>query len=176
MLCCNSPQFSPITLRQSYILGSAFETWFNISQRQNFLLFQKVNFFCIFLCGLLMTFILCHWCWNSVADPDQYYPYVFGPHGSGSFYHQAKNSKKNIDSYCFVTSLWLLMFEKWCKYIFKKYRNQQLIFLMSLRSLPKIARSASGSICQTYISVDPDPHQNFMDPQHWLKLCCAYYE
>jgi hypothetical protein len=52
-----------------------------------------------------------------VADPD---PYVFGPPGSGSnsqrygsgsgvgsgsFYRQAKNGKKNLDFYCFVTSL-----------------------------------------------------------------------
>jgi hypothetical protein len=49
---------------------------------------------------------------TSVADPD---PYVLGPPGSGSvskrygfgsFYHQAKiASKKNLDSYCFLTSL-----------------------------------------------------------------------
>ncbi len=46
----------------------------------------------------------------SVVDPD---PYVFGPPGSGSvsqrygfgsFYH-LENSKKNLDSKCFVTSL-----------------------------------------------------------------------
>jgi len=28
-------------------------------------------------------------------------------YGSGSFYHQAKIVRKNLDSYCFVTSLWL---------------------------------------------------------------------
>jgi hypothetical protein len=59
---------------------------------------------------------------NSVPDPD---PHVFGPpgsgsisqrygsgsgNGSGSFFHQAKKSKKNLDSYCFVTSFGL--FEK----------------------------------------------------------------
>jgi hypothetical protein len=35
----------------------------------------------------------------------------------------------------------------------------------------KIAGSGSGSgsvsICQRYGSQDPDPYQNFMDPQHW---------
>jgi hypothetical protein len=32
-------------------------------------------------------------------------PCVFGPHGSGSFRHPSKNSKKNLDLYCFLTSL-----------------------------------------------------------------------
>jgi hypothetical protein len=45
---------------------------------------------------------------STVVDPD-----VFGPpgsgnfsqrFGSGSFYHLSKNEKKNLDSYCFVTS------------------------------------------------------------------------
>ncbi len=60
-------------------------------------------------------------------NPDPPDPHVFGPpgsgstsqrygsgtgSGSGSFYHQAKNSKKNLDSYCFVTSFGLFMFEK----------------------------------------------------------------
>ncbi len=48
--------------------------------------------------------------YNNVAAPD---PYVFGPtgfgsinqrYGSGSFSSSSKNSKKNLDSYCFVTS------------------------------------------------------------------------
>jgi hypothetical protein len=60
---------------------------------------------------------------SSVADPDD--PHVFGPpgfgsgsissqrYGSGSFYHQAKIVRKiGIDSYCFVTSLCLFIFEK----------------------------------------------------------------
>ncbi len=53
-------------------------------------------------------------------DPDQSEPYVFGPPGSGDgilksgvwirlriqiliFLSSSKNSKKNLDSYCFVT-------------------------------------------------------------------------
>ncbi len=35
------------------------------------------------------------------------------------FISSSKNSKKNIDSYCFVTSAWLFIFEKLC--ILKKY-------------------------------------------------------
>jgi hypothetical protein len=55
----------------------------------------------------------------SVADPD---PYVFGPPGSGSKSTilapdpdpsiVKQNSKENLKSYCFVTSLRLLIFEK----------------------------------------------------------------
>jgi hypothetical protein len=48
------------------------------------------------------------------SDPDPPDPHVFGPpgsgstsqrygSGSGSFYHHAKNSKENLDSYYFVT-------------------------------------------------------------------------
>jgi hypothetical protein len=39
---------------------------------------------------------------------------------------------------------------------------------MSLRSLTKIAGAVSGSISHWYGSADPDPHQKFRDPQHWL--------
>ncbi len=39
----------------------------------------------------------------------------FGPPGSGSFCHKAKIVLKNLDSYCFVTSLWLFILEKLCK-------------------------------------------------------------
>ncbi len=43
---------------------------------------------------------------SSVPDP-----HVFGP--PGSFFHQAeKNSKINLDSYCFVTFFGLFIFEK----------------------------------------------------------------
>jgi hypothetical protein len=29
--------------------------------------------------------------------------------------------------------------------------------------------AGSGPICQKYGSADPDPYQNFIDPQHWLR-------
>ncbi len=32
----------------------------------------------------------------------------------------SKNSTKNLDFYCIVTSFWLFIFEKWCKCTFKK--------------------------------------------------------
>jgi hypothetical protein len=65
--------------------------------------------------------------WSSVADPDPNPdpsdPYVFEPprsgsgsisqrYGSGSGYRSpSKKSKKNLDSYCLVTSFWLFIFE-----------------------------------------------------------------
>jgi hypothetical protein len=35
------------------------------------------------------------------------------------------------------------------------------------------SESESRSISQKYGSADPDPSQNFMDPQHWLLLIYA---
>jgi hypothetical protein len=63
---------------------------------------------------------------TSVPDSDPPDPHVFGPpgsgstsqsYGSGSFYLQAKI---NFDSYCFVTSFRLFIFEKLCRCTFKK--------------------------------------------------------
>ncbi len=66
----------------------------------------------------------------SVADtePVPQDLYLFGPpgsksgsnstrYGSGSrsFYNQAKLVRKTLHSFCFVTSFWLFIFEKWCK-------------------------------------------------------------
>jgi hypothetical protein len=34
--------------------------------------------------------------------------------------------------------------------------------------MTKISGSGSGSISQRHGSADPDPHQNAMDPQHWI--------
>jgi hypothetical protein len=54
----------------------------------------------------------------AVADRDD--PFVSGPpgsgspisqrYGSGSFYHQAQKYQENLESYCFVTSLRLIIF------------------------------------------------------------------
>ncbi len=91
---------------------------------------------------------------SSVADPnpdppDPPNPHVLAPpgsgsisqrygSGSGSFYYQAKVIRKNLDSYCFLTSFWLFI------------------------------SAGSESISQRHGSTDPDPdpHQNVMDPQH----------
>ncbi len=56
----------------------------------------------------------------SVPDPPDLH--VFGPPGSGSFYHHSssKNRKKILDSYCFATSFGLFIIEKWCKSTLKK--------------------------------------------------------
>ncbi len=46
------------------------------------------------------------------VDPD--------PDHSISLLSSSKNSKKNLDTSCFVTSLGLIIFENWCKCAFKK--------------------------------------------------------
>jgi hypothetical protein len=117
-------------------------------------------------------------------SPEQH---VFGPpgsgsgsisqrYGSGSFY-QSKNSKKNLDFYCFVTSFWLLSLENDVDVLSKsntRYTEKlfyKLVFsLASWGSMMKIAESGyeSGSISQRHGFADPDPHQNDMDPQHWM--------
>ncbi len=93
----------------------------------------------------------------------------------------SKNNKKNLDFYCFVTSFWLFIFEKWCKCVpssksnMKKNCSQKISFLLaSWKSMMKIAGStlAPGSISQMHgsedLDPDPDPPQNVMDPQHWF--------
>ncbi len=46
--------------------------------------------------------------------------YLYGS-GSGRILSSTnKKIKKNLDFYCFVTSLWLFIFEEWCKCIFKQ--------------------------------------------------------
>ncbi len=72
-----------------------------------------------------------------------------------------------------MTSFELFIFEKWCKCTFKKVIliSRKTFFLISFllaswRSMTKIA--GSGSISQRRGSADPDPHQNAMDPEHWL--------
>jgi hypothetical protein len=50
------------------------------------------------------------------------------------------------------------------KVISKKLREKNNFFVDVLKVTDEIARS--GSISQRYGSADPDPYQNFMDPQH----------
>jgi hypothetical protein len=80
----------------------------------------------------------------------------------------SKNSKKNIDSNCFVTFYDFLSLKNDVN-VHAKSDNQKNCFLLtSCRTLTKIAGSgfASGSFSQRYGSTDPDPYQNCMDPQH----------
>jgi hypothetical protein len=78
--------------------------------------------------------------------------------------------------------LWLFIFEKlnemkkWKIYlqkvISKKTEKKNNFSLMSWRSLRKTAEY--GSISQRYRSADPDPYQNFMNPQHCSE--CSIYK
>ncbi len=54
-----------------------------------------------------------------------------------------KNSKKNLDSYCFVTSLWLFIFKQWCKCTVPSKSNNKKTW-MSWISLTKIAVFIAG--------------------------------
>ncbi len=84
---------------------------------------------------------------------------------------QCKNSKKNLDSYYFVTLFDFLSLKIYVNVASKsnkqkKYWNKNCFLLASLRSMTKIA--GSESISQRHGSADPDPPQIVMDPQH----CC----
>ncbi len=72
-------------------------------------------------------------------------------HGSGSLY-QAKIA--NLDSwYCFVISLWLFIFEKWCNFTFKKKNKQKnlgkkyfFVGVLKVNEENSRIRSPSGSL------------------------------
>ncbi len=118
------------------------------------------------------------WIWIDVSVPT-----VSGSgsisHRSGSFHHYAKIVRKTL----IPTVLWLLYEFLTLKNdvtVPSKRNKQKKIFfknflLTSSRSLTKIAgsTSTSGSISQRYGSAneDPDPFQNFMDPQTGQKHC-----
>jgi hypothetical protein len=73
----------------------------------------------------------------------------------------SKNNKKNTD----FTVLWLLY--DFCLKNVEKQNNFLLPFSRS--GSGSASGSEAGSICQRYGSADPDPYQNFIDPQHWRK-------
>ncbi len=80
---------------------------------------------------------------------------------SGSFYHQ-----ENLDSWCFVTSLWL--------FIFEKNVNVAKSNKPSWRSLAKIGSGAGSVVTQRNGSADPDPYHNVTDPQRWFETDDTY--
>ena len=86
--------------------------------------------------------------------------------------------KKVLDSYYFVTFFDFLSLENYVNVPSnsnkqKKYLNKNCFLIASLRSMTKKAGSGSGSICQRHGSLDPDPLQNVMDPEHWLQFYFA---
>ncbi len=124
---------------------------------------------------------------NSVTDPDP------DPRINQSevwiriLLSPSKKSKKNLDSYCFVTSFWLFILENDVRVPSRsnKQKNffKKLVFCCHLgRSMTKIAGSGSASwsesgwIGRRYGSADPDPDppQNVMDPQHCLKFIVSF--
>ncbi len=70
-----------------------------------------------------------------------------------------------------MTSLWLFIFEKWCKNVpclQKVISRKKSFLLVSWRLMTKIA--GSGSISQSHRSEDPDPYTNVTDSQHSLEV------
>ena len=89
--------------------------------------------------------------------------------GSGKFRILLSSSKKNLDSYCFLTFYEFISLKNDVNIALKSYK--QRTFKTKKRSLTKIARSGSGSVSQRYGFANPDPYQNVTDPQHWILLC-----
>ncbi len=85
-----------------------------------------------------------------LLDPD---PLVIGTDPDPSDHLSlSKNRKKNVDFYCFATSLWPFIFEKWCKCNFRKWsaknlEDKKLFFSWHLEGLWRKKQ-------------DPDPYQN----------------
>ncbi len=108
---------------------------------------------------------------GSVADPDPLLQGMDPGIWLRILLSSRKNSKINLDSYCFVTSLWLFSLENNVNVPSKSNKQKKLykkisFLLASWRSMTKIA--GSGSISQSHGSADPDPdpYQNVMDPEH----------
>ncbi len=57
-----------------------------------------------------------------------------------------KNSRKNLDSYCFVTSLWLFILEKWCKCSLKSSRQKKVFCLKVWKSRTNPDKLVRGTV------------------------------
>jgi hypothetical protein len=92
--------------------------------------------------------------------------------GSGFFLSSSKNSNKNLDSYCFVTSLRLFIFEKLCKCTLVGNKQKKNNFLLtSWRSLTKIAGSGSNRLR------DMDPRIQIRTKISWIRnTACNYFQ
>ncbi len=84
----------------------------------------------------------------------------------------SNKNKKNIDTYCFVTSFWLFIFEKWCKCTLKKRSEKKIFKLVFCWHLEGQWRKWQ----------DPDPLVRGMDPRlrihnkmSWIRNTAAIY-
>ncbi len=97
---------------------------------------------CVQCCGSGSVGSVCFWAsWIRIRIHYQ-------KHRSRSFYHLDHHCKKNLDTYCFVTSLDLLIFEKLCKCTSKSNKQKNLARI-------------------------PGSTPNVMDPQHCLCSTCV---
>ncbi len=80
----------------------------------------------------------------------------------------SKNSKKNLEFYCFLTCQWLLIFEEYLKCTSVPNPHSDLYVFGP-------PGSASESVSRRYESEDPaDPYQNVTDPQHCYRYFLQY--
>jgi hypothetical protein len=111
-----------------------------------------------------------------LPDPDLD-PLVRGMDQDTSLIKQ--NSKKNLDSYCFVISFGFVISENDVNVPSKSNKQKTYIkkffFFVDLLEVNDENRgsgsapgygSAPGFICQRHGSANPDPHQNVMDPEY----------
>ncbi len=101
-------------------------------------------------------------CFWGLLDPD---PLVRDTDPAAALSIIKQNSKKNLDSYCFVTSFTFFLEND---VIRNKNLNKTSFLLASGRSRSKIA--GSGSVGQRHGSADQDPYQNVADPQHCFEI------
>ncbi len=113
------------------------------------------------------------------------------------FLLSSKNSKKNHDSYCFVTSFWLFLFEKWCictsKSNKQKIQNKNNFFSWRLeghwrklqdpdplargtdprnRIRTKMSRIRNASFCGILTNLIPDLRPEWLIFCPWLLIPC----
>ncbi len=116
----------------------------------------------------------------SVVDPDpDKYQYVFGTPGSRSVITGIctdpdpsiikQKYKTTLDFYCFITSSWLFIFVKNCKYTFKsnEQKARKKIFFVGILNVTdeKCRIRVHNSVVRIRGFV-PVPEPNVMDPQH----------
>jgi hypothetical protein len=83
-------------------------------------------------------------------------------------YPDSKNSKENLDFYCFVTFLDLLSLKNDVNVPSKSYKQKNLFIFIFFVGVLKV-NDENSRIRIRIPDPDPDPHQSVMDPEHWLR-------
>ncbi len=107
----------------------------------------------------------------SVQDPYLYILGLLNPHPVCNLFvlirilpSTSKKIKKNLDLYCFVTSLWLFIFKEWCKCKRNKHKSLEKKNNFCLRLEGHWRKEQDPHPLVTSM----DPYQNVTDPEHCL--------